>query len=731
MRKPIALLLLLLLALAGCSRPVVDLHAPQPVTWNGNELTGARFYARTFPSVTVHYAPPSSPEEAELAGRYAQAFLDTAAEEDGCCPGRADIWLLPPGAPWPDSLPEPMSGLRAVGSGAIILRRIPTQQEFGRASDILQNWMGAHLRLALTEPAGSPVFAVDWLYQGMSAVLSADPARFPSNLWTNLSLPEDAIFATLQQPEATLAALQHPAPTLATYQSAAALAALLVDRYGLRWTSNYPRTPEELTPEKALLWATGTTDPDTAFKQMQARMSFMRGARPVRNGTVRRWIGTAADTSPLRFAPSLPALPAGPGPGPNRSPHGYTVKARLEPETRTVTGELTLQWQNGEGIPVDTLSFNLWPNAEQFVVQGASITIHKVIVNGQPAAYTARGLDLTVPINAAPGDEAQIHIAFTTRLAGAHLRTGPEGARLQLTHWYPTLAVLDDRGWNLTPLPDAFGRSYAEHAAYQVELDLPTDYALAATGTRIARTEDHTRVLYRYEAAALQDFTAVGGTSLTETVQPVGASTLRILTATPAAGASTAAAAQTAFAALQQKLGALPPGEIPLLEVNDPTWQTTLPTLLADRWFGEAVGSDRWGEPWLHQAFTLYAARSVQRQTGAPPAPIRLNEPFQAATTASTSEYLRYGSFSEGVAQRGALALESLEQQLGTAAFDRLLQGWAAEFRYRTATTADFVARVEQAAGTSLAPFWELWGIDPAQRAPYEPILPLGKMTLP
>jgi hypothetical protein len=74
--------------------------------------------------------------------------------------------------------------------------------------------------------------------------------------------------------------------------------------------------------------------------------------------------------------------------------------------------------------------------------------------------------------------------------------------------------------------------------------------------------------------------------------------------------------------------------------------------------------------------------------------------------------------------------LEDLEALLGSDRFTQVMKTYAKQFQFKTATTADFMRVAEEVSGQSLTKFFLDHKVNPADRAPYKPLLPLGVMKI-
>jgi len=752
MLKRVASLLLVVVLLAACSKPTPVAQGVPVLTWTGAALAGSQFYERVMPNVTVHYTPPTTPEVAERLGTAMTTVMDQQIRYGrGSKYDRIHVWVVPEGVAWPQGITQlPFyPAIRAANSGTVITYEgIASLQTNELAAAGGTDAVG----LALTQPAGSPVFAVDWLAVGTGGVLARDWPQFPGTFWReNMTRPYSAFRAA-----PLLEALQK-ADNMQTYTNAArALAALVMDRWGANWAWEYSRKPEELTPAAALLWATGARDPASAVALWQERMTSGVQQIVPNASTPDQPVLSAADISPVRVDAPLKALPVGPGPNANYSPQTYDIRAKYEPTKQTVEGEQLLTWENGEGVEVDTLYFNLWPNADQYARYQGGIKINTVAVDGKPATFRAQALDLVVPLGRGvkPGEKAEVKITFTTRVPVTitHRVFGQNGTDLfNLAHWFPILAPLDDRGWVLHPLPDRYGEPYSENAHYRVTLDVPAGTVVGATGQQKSKQVQGNRWVYQYEAPNVRDWALSGGQKVKEVTRKVDDVTIRVIHTNTAEAEKVGAETEYALRLFEPKFGPYPwpdlvvvpccagleyPGLFYIFSANDPrdAWKVTTYHELAHEWFYGSVGNDQYNEAWLDEGFARYGERIGVRRIMAQPAALKdiskvmLADPLRV--NSSTTSFTVRGSYVAAVYDKGAQVLENLEALVGEETFTRILREYTSRFRFKTATTADFVALAQEISGRDLSAFFREHQINPSLRAPYVPVLPLGQAVM-
>jgi hypothetical protein len=236
-----------------------------------------------------------------------------------------------------------------------------------------------------------------------------------------------------------------------------------------------------------------------------------------------------ADTSPFRPLP-LPAPNAYRGasgrPGPQywQQRVDYDITAILQTDRRRLTATERIHYTNNSP---DTLRY-IWFHLEQNMCDPASpiarlnqpplvfqestfdfsckfspvgsstelprpgfdLNLVELIgINGdraeRGARYTVDGalMRLDLPLPLPPRGKAEIVIGWSFNIPdNASGRMGRDGPLYEMAQWYPRVAVYDDvRGWNHEPYIGA-GEFYLEYGKFDVSLQVPADYIVAATG---------------------------------------------------------------------------------------------------------------------------------------------------------------------------------------------------------------------------------------------------------
>lgn len=186
----------------------------------------------------------------------------------------------------------------------------------------------------------------------------------------------------------------------------------------------------------------------------------------------------------------------------------YTIDAQLNDEEKTITGSEAIVYKNNSPDTLSFIWFHIYPNAykdkstalyQQIAnIPGreekltnynpGSITNLAFTVNGIPAKTEPHPnkqyidiikIVLSQPL--LPGDSLVIATPFKVQLPSYFSRSGYADGEFIACQWYPKPAVYDKDGWHEMPYLD-MGEFYSEYASYKVNITLPAEYVVSATG---------------------------------------------------------------------------------------------------------------------------------------------------------------------------------------------------------------------------------------------------------
>ncbi len=191
----------------------------------------------------------------------------------------------------------------------------------------------------------------------------------------------------------------------------------------------------------------------------------------------------------------------------------YTIDVTLNDTANTLDGYVKMDYFNRSPDTLYFIWIHAWPNAYK---NDRTAFSDQLLQNGRTDFYFTsedkRGyinrLDfkengvaallqddtehqdifkLLLPQPLAPHTAAKIETPFHVKLPFNFSRGGHVAQAYQITQWYPKPAVYDSKGWHKMPYLDQ-GEFYSEFGDYKVQITLPANYIVAATGELVSET---------------------------------------------------------------------------------------------------------------------------------------------------------------------------------------------------------------------------------------------------
>jgi hypothetical protein len=229
----------------------------------------------------------------------------------------------------------------------------------------------------------------------------------------------------------------------------------------------------------------------------------------------------------------------------------YSIDARLDHASRTISGSEVITWHNITAASTRDLQFHLywnaWRNArstwlrETSLIRGddairdrrdedwARIEVTSIaLLAPSPGTASQKFVDLTgskrfiapddgnpddatvmaVPLPQAvgPGETATVEVRWTAHVPRTFARTGAIGGYYFVAQWFPKLGVLQDEGWNCHQF-HASTEFFSDYGVYDVSLTVPAGWTVGATGVvRERRDNPDGTTTHRYHQDDVHDF---------------------------------------------------------------------------------------------------------------------------------------------------------------------------------------------------------------------------------
>lgn len=211
----------------------------------------------------------------------------------------------------------------------------------------------------------------------------------------------------------------------------------------------------------------------------------------------------------------------------------YHIKAKLLPDEKAVIGEEELTWLNESEESVSELQFHLYLNAFKNTdttfmrkSRGAHrgfkmdkknwgyIEIRKIQIKGGPDLTSAieyiqpddgneddqTVMRIQLPEPVSPHETLTLSIDFYSKLPKVFARSGFYDDFFMVAQWFPKIGVLWNGKWNCHQY-HRNSEFFADYGVYRVEITVPEEYVVGATGRRIEEktNESGTKTYIHYQ----------------------------------------------------------------------------------------------------------------------------------------------------------------------------------------------------------------------------------------
>ncbi|WP_129717588.1 M1 family metallopeptidase [Pedobacter sp. SYP-B3415] len=193
----------------------------------------------------------------------------------------------------------------------------------------------------------------------------------------------------------------------------------------------------------------------------------------------------------------------------------YKIDVTLNTKENTIRGTESIVYKNNSPQTLEFIWFHIWPNAYKsentalFKQLKADTSRSEKLgkytpgsieglafkVNGKGAVTEPHSnpdyidvIKVKLPQALKPGESCTITTPFTVKLPSYFSRSGFADGQFMLCQWYPKPAVFDRDGWHEFPYLD-MGEFYSEFADFDVNITVPSNYVVAASGTLNTKEE--------------------------------------------------------------------------------------------------------------------------------------------------------------------------------------------------------------------------------------------------
>lgn len=449
----------------------------------------------------------------------------------------------------------------------------------------------------------------------------------------------------------------------------------------------------------------------------------------------------------------------------------YDINIVFSPEDATVKGNQKINYINKENIPLSEVYFHLYPNSFRkkettpFLMDGfkraypdgfkpGAIDIDRVDINGKTVSYKLEGkgetiLKVLLPKEIKPKENILIEMSYTLKIPPAQERFGYGDNTFNLGNWYPIAAVYDETGWNLDPYYPVGDPFYSDVSDYNVHMETPKDYIVAASGNIIKDEIKDGKRVWDIKAKQMRDFAWVISKDFEVIEKDVEGTTLKMYFIKDEKldkGIIDIAtnSAENAIKTFNRVYGKYPYKQYSVVQTNFPSgmeypgivfimkeaysdaWKDYLEIVIvhetAHQWWYGVVGNDEIDEAWLDESLTTYSEVVYQREMKgknlAEDYYKHMNEKAyeEAAPLIEDETILRpldefvgWNDYGILVYNKGAMFINEIYEKYGEEKFYKIMQNYFKTYKFKNATTKDFKKVCEEVTGENMDELFNKW----------------------
>ena len=468
----------------------------------------------------------------------------------------------------------------------------------------------------------------------------------------------------------------------------------------------------------------------------------------------------------------------------------YRIKAKLLLKEKAVTGEETLTWLNDSDQHISELQFHLYLNAFKnsrttFLKESKGIhrkfkldkenwgyiEVKKIqIIDGPDLSSTMEYIQpddgnkddqsvmrVILPKPVPPKEKITIQIEFYSKLPKVFARSGFYEDFFMVAQWFPKIGVFWNGEWNC----HQYHRNtefFADFGVYEVEITVPEEYVVGATGKRIKeiKNEDGT-ITYTHYQEDVHDFAWTACPDFVEFREkftmddpPVDTEMILLVHRSHLNHKDRyLSSLKNGIEFYSQNYGPYPyptitlvdpaPGamgaggmEYPTLFTSITFWWLPKGLLLPEMvtihefghnyWYG-MIGSNEFEEAWLDEGFNTYSEiKAMAKYYGEYESMFNIHglkisdftlQRTQVIATGKMDpilknswEYFSSGSYGVNTYSKAGLMLLTLEKYLGEEVMSKIMKTYFERWKFKHPTSKDFIAVTEEASGQDLSWFF-------------------------
>lgn len=431
----------------------------------------------------------------------------------------------------------------------------------------------------------------------------------------------------------------------------------------------------------------------------------------------------------------------------------YIIIVEYNKKENTLTGHEKIIYHNNGNKADDSIVLYLYPNmyrklettpaigsAEKSYPQGFNpgyIKLSNINIDGEEINkakeedFSRIYIEFPLKKPVWQNKKIEIDMDFMVKIPTSTTRFGQYKDITQFTYWYPILAVKEDGEWQIRDYSKIGESNYSNIADYNVEIKVPKDEKIAATGSIISERQSSEEGYKHVEIKAekVRDFAWVCSPNFI--IQETTIDGIKIKNYyTPkneALGCKADEIGADVLSYFGEKFGHYPYNEFSIVETYLTGGGMEYPQLItlgqnhykdmdklvsviahegAHQWWYVGVGNDEHDSPWLDEGFATYSTQLYLAHRARDDNKLyELMAKYEAlqspniAIEAPVSSFSNWKDYNDVIYKKGALELHKLRNRVGDDKFFEIMQTYYNRYKFKNAKTSDFLSVVEEFAG--------------------------------
>ena len=449
----------------------------------------------------------------------------------------------------------------------------------------------------------------------------------------------------------------------------------------------------------------------------------------------------------------------------------YSIWLDYDAASHTAEANLQVDYVNNSENAFDEILFHLYPNAFSEEAEGSvcspanenktypngksygGITISSVLVSGQDSGFKLEGEDhslLSVPLfeQLYPGERVLIDISFSLTLPNANHRFGYGENATNFANFYPIACVYRDGEGFVTDAYTSNGDPFfSDCSDYEVRVTYDSSFLIACSGDSVETTQNAEKKTSKISAKNVRDFAFVLSEKFSQISGYAGDVKVDYFYYDDEDATSSLATATKAIECYSEMFGSYPYSSFAVVQTNFVHGGMEYPQLVmisdtvkgvdydyviahetAHQWWYGVVGNDEFNEAWLDESLTEYSTAlffekhseygiSYQQMTSGARSNYNLflktykaiKGEIDTSMNRALDEFDTEPEYVNNIYVRGIIMFDTLRSQIGEKKFLNALSGYYSKFKFKNATTADFIATFEEKCGRQMEGFFYSW----------------------